>query len=206
MERLRADDPTAVARAAQILASGGVVLYPTDTLYGLGADAFSDEAVAKIYEIKGREQKKPIHAIVDSIGTVGRFALVNDAGNVLAEKFWPGALTLIFSKRENIEGGIARDIPTIGFRIPDNQFCLDVATLFGKPFTATSANKSTQQPQRSIENILLQVGLEARLIDLIIDAGELPERSPSSVVDVASGRAVLLREGAISAPELGITS
>lgn len=139
---MRADDLAAPARAAQILASGGVILYPTDTLYGLGADALSDEAVAKIKRIKGRNEQKPIHAVVADMAMAERYAGVNNVARSLAQKFLPGPLTLILKKKEGIETGIARDMSTFGIRIPDNVFCLDLAREFGKPFTTTSANAS----------------------------------------------------------------
>ena len=219
MEVMRLSDTNQgvlVARAVAVLRAGGVVLYPTDTLYGLGGDALSDAAVAKIYAIKGREEKKPIHAIASDMEMVSRYAELNDAGKALAEKFWPGALTLIFEKsaqgrsasggkRHTVDTGIARDINTIGFRIPDNEFCIALTREFGAPITATSANISDMVPQQSVEKILAQLGLPAQAgdaasyIDLIIDAGELPERAPSTVVDVSGRVPVILREGAIPA-------
>ena len=202
MERMRADDLAAPARAAQILASGGVILYPTDTLYGLGADALSDEAVAKIKRIKGRNEQKPIHAVVADMAMAERYAGVNNVARSLAQKFLPGPLTLILKKKEGIETGIARDMSTFGIRIPDNVFCLDLAREFGKPFTTTSANASGVSPKRTIDDIIEQLGDHAQMIDLAIDAGELSERLPSTIVDVSDGTAIILREGAISAKDI----
>ena len=198
-------------RAAEVLRAGGVVLYPTDTLYGLGADALSDAAVAKIYAIKVREEKKPIHAIAADIEMVSRYAQLSDIGAVLAKNFWPGALTLLFKKKQGVDSGIAKDIETIGFRIPDNEFCIALAREFGGPITATSANRSGEQPQRNIEAILKQLAAgsysnvlqkTAIGIDLIVDAGELPARMPSTVVDVSADKPMILREGAIPASEI----
>lgn len=197
METISATDPTAVAKAAEVLAKGGVILYPTDTLYGLGADALSDEAVAKVRQIKGRDEGKPIHAIISSLEMAIEYAEVNDSARKLAEKFLPGPLTLILKKKAGVETGIAKGIDTFGIRIPDNQFCLDVARAFGKPFTTTSANTSGEATGRSVLEILAQLGGRAQLIDLVIDAGELPERQPSTVADVSSGQIKILREGAI---------
>ena len=201
MERIRADDPTAAARAAQIMASGGVVLYPTDTVYGLGADALSDEAVAKIYAIKGRDEKKPIHAIVADMTMAERYGEVNDLALKLAKTFLPGPLTLILKKKEGIETGIARGIGTFGIRIPGNTFCVELAHAFGHPYTTTSANVSGVAPGRSVDDIIDQFEERAKLIDLAIDAGKLPQLKPSTIVDVSGDRMVILREGAIAAQD-----
>jgi L-threonylcarbamoyladenylate synthase len=202
MERILATDPTAPAKAAQILAFGGVILYPTDTLYGLGADALSDEAVAKVYAIKGRDEKKPIHCIVADMEMAMRFGEVNELAGKLASKFLPGPLTLILKKKPEIGTGIARGQTTIGIRIPDNEFCRMLAGGCNKPFTTTSANMAGEKPGRSVSGILDQLGESASTIDLVIDAGELSERLASTVVDVSSGEIVILREGAIPSSDI----
>jgi L-threonylcarbamoyladenylate synthase len=191
----------AAKRAADVLRLGGVILYPTDTLYGLGADAFSDEAVAKVYAIKGREEGKPMHAVFADTTMAGKYAEVNDIGQKLAEKFLPGALTLVLKKLPGIDNGIARDMSTIGIRIPDDQFCLELARNFG-PFTATSANKSGAPSARRADEILTQLGESASRIDLVIDAGEIPARAATTVVDVSAGSIRIIREGAIPSSEI----
>ncbi|OGG69423.1 threonylcarbamoyl-AMP synthase [Candidatus Kaiserbacteria bacterium RIFCSPHIGHO2_12_FULL_53_13] len=209
-----------VEKASEILHIGGVILYPTDTLYGLGVDALSDAAVAKVYALKGRDERKPIHCIVTNMDMVSEYAKVDDVERRLAARFLPGPLTLILKKREGIETGIARGIDTIGIRIPDYPFCLALAKKFGKPITTTSANRSGQKTGRNVKEILEQLSggdayaslLPARRslgaggqktaienIDLVIDAGELPGRLPSTVVDVSGDRPLILREGAIPA-------
>ena len=217
MELCRLDNAEAidgcVAKANTILRAGGVILYPTDTLYGLGADALSDEAVDKIYAIKGRDERKTIHAIVADIAMMEKYAEVSDMANMLIKEFLPGPLTLILKKREGVDTGIGRGITTIGIRIPNNPFCLALAKNFGKPITATSANISGQKPERDTKAILEQLlsgnpytsllqKTSIRNIDFVIDAGELPESQPSTVVDVSGREPVILREGAISASEI----
>lgn len=202
MERLSVDDPSAPARAAQIMAAGGVILYPTDTLYGLGADALSDAAVAKIYSIKERDEKKPMHAVVADMAMAEQYGVMNGTAIHLAEKFLPGPLTLILKKKEGIDTGIARGIDTFGIRIPDNKFCLELAREFGKPFTTTSANASGLPSLRAVDEIIEQLGDRTTMIDLVIDAGELPERLPSTIVDVSGDTVAILREGAIAAKDI----
>ncbi len=194
--------PQAICKAAEVLRAGGIVLYPTDTLYGLGADALSDEAVAKIQAIKGRDDKKPIHAIVADMEMARRYAEVNEVAEHLAEKFLPGPLSLILKKKKGIDSGIGKGIDTFGIRIPDNRFCLDLVRAFGKPITTTSANLAGEEPRRSAQDILAQLGEKTEYIDLAIAVGELPERLPSTVVDVSSGEIKVLREGAIEAKKL----
>ncbi|MDR3571885.1 MAG: L-threonylcarbamoyladenylate synthase [Candidatus Pacebacteria bacterium] len=189
------------AKAATVLESGGVILYPTDTLYGLGADAFSDEAVAKLYAIKGRDENKPIHCVVLDIEMAQTYTQLNDHARKLADRFLPGPLTLVLKKQSNIESGIARRIETIGIRIPKNSFCLELAKEFG-PYTTTSANIAGAENQRSVDSIIAQLGERASMIDLVIDAGELPPRQPSTVVDVSSGEIKILRAGAILPEEI----
>lgn len=192
----------AVSKAAEVLRSDGVILYPTDTLYGLGAHAFSDEAVDKIYEIKGRDEKKLIHCIVADITMAEEYAEVTDDAKLLFERLLPGGLTLILKKREGVSGGIARNIDTIGIRIPNSDFCIQLARAFERPFTATSANVASLPPQRSVDAILEQLGEAAVNIDLVIDAGELPESTPSTVVDLSGEEPAILRDGVIPAADV----
>lgn len=191
--------PESVQKAAAILEAGGVILYPTDTLYGLGADALSDEAVAKIYAIKGRDEKKPIHAIVADADMANRYGEVHEKAFALMCAYMPGPLSLVLKKRPSVDTGIGKGIDTFCIRIPDNRFCLDLAHAFGRPYTTTSANCAGMEPARDVASILKQLGEKAGMIDLVIDAGELPLKAPSTVVDVSSGEVQVLREGAIPA-------
>ncbi|MDO8575888.1 MAG: L-threonylcarbamoyladenylate synthase, partial [bacterium] len=214
MEVIRLDETnlvSSVARAAAVLRAGGVILYPTDTLYGLGADALSDDAVAKIYAVKGREEKKPVHAIVSGLDMAAQYAELTDDVRLLAERLPQGQVTFILKKKAGFDSGIVKGIATFGFRIPDSEFCIALVRESGKPITATSANVSGQKPERSTDAILEQlmgnqhsnVLQNVRTsIDVVIDAGELPERLPSTVVDFSGAEPVILREGAISAAEV----
>lgn len=190
--RLSDDFDTAVKRAAEVLRQGGAIIYPTDTLYGLGVDALSDAAVENLYALKGREAGKPTHCIVADLAMAKEYAEVNDAARKVAEKFLPGALTLILKKKPGIAGGITRGMETIGIRIPDNQFCIKLARSLGRPFTATSANRAGVEPESEFEKVLASVKA-----DLAIDAGPLPLSKPSTIVNLVSGYPTILREGVI---------
>ncbi len=204
METIRLKDSvleSAVEKAAETLRAGGVILYPTDTLYGLGADAFSDEAVATVYAIKGRDEKKPIHCVITDLAMAERYAEVNLFARKLAEEFLPGPLTLILKKKEGVEGGVATRMSTIGFRIPRNDFCIALAREYGRPYTTTSANRAGRDPERSIDRIREQLG-DSSQINLAIDAGELPTSIPSTVVDVSGEEPVIVREGSIPVADI----
>lgn len=197
VHKLAADNMEAeAAHASDVLSAGGVILYPTDTLYGLGAEAFSDAAVGKVREIKMRDDR-PMHVIVADIEMASEYGEINETACTLANAFLPGALTLIVPKKNGITGGIARAIDTIGFRIPDNAFCLAVARAYGRPFTATSANVNGRVPERSCAGVAGQLAQGVRLIDAAFDAGELPQSLPSTVVDISDGSVRIVREGAI---------
>lgn len=196
------DVAKAAARAAEILRRGGIILYPTDTLYGLGADALSDAPVDAVYAIKGREPGKPTHCIVSDLAMASEYAEVNDAARKLADAFLPGPLTLILKKKEGVAAGIGRGMDTMGFRIPASAFCMELARAFGGPITTPSANLAGAEPQLSIDAILAQFGETASHIDLVIDAGSVTQTKPSTVVNVASGTPVILREGATPASDI----
>jgi L-threonylcarbamoyladenylate synthase len=188
------------ARAAAVLRAGGVVLYPTDTLYGLGADALSDDAVGKIFAVKGRDEGKPMHAIVSDIEMAAIYGDMTDVVRPLASNLPPGQITFVVTKKQGMNSGISKDISTFGFRIPDDTFCLEMLRAFRGPITATSANSAGMVPQRNVGAILEQIGETG--IDLVVDGGELPPRKPSSVVNVAGGKVTVLREGAVSRAQI----
>ncbi len=210
MEIIRLTDSNreeAAHDAAEVLSAGGVVLYPTDTVYGLGVESFQTPAVDKLYSIKDRDPAKPIHSIVQSVEIMEMFAVVSQEAHTLARDFLPGPLTIILKKKPEFTSGIARGIETIGFRIPDHPFCLALAQKFPHPFTTTSANLAGMETMRTVGDILDQLGPAETDIDLVIDAGELPSREPSTVVDLShlgqeNGHPAILREGAIPTSEI----
>jgi L-threonylcarbamoyladenylate synthase len=188
----------AAEKAAAVVDRGGVVLYPTETLYGLGADALSDGAVKKLYAIKGRAEGKPIHALVADEAMAGRFGEITDDARRLMEGIQE-PLSIIVAKKDGNAGGIMRGIGTFGFRVASHPFCVAFVRAFGGPITTTSANRAGTLPYRSVPEILEQLGNGAGGIDLIVDAGELPPREASSIVDLSSGEPEILREGGVSA-------
>ncbi len=191
-----------VQKAAAVLRGGGVILYPTDTLYGLGVDSLDRRALGKLFAIKRRDKDKPVHSMVSDIDAAAPYAVVTPLAYKLADTFLPGPLTLLLQKGESVPAWAVSGRDMFGIRVSANAFCLALADLFGTPYSATSANKAGDTPQRSPEAILAQLGGAANHIDLIVDAGELPASPPSTVIDARGQRPIIVREGVIAMADI----
>ena len=169
-------------RAAEVLNRGGVAVIPTDTVYGLAARPDFEEAVDRLYTIKGREAKKPIALLASDVEAIGRFGYpIEGKARELAEKYWPGALTMVIGAE--------------GFRIPDHAGTRELIAACGGVLRVTSANLSGRRPATDAPQALKDVGLSA---DYVVDDGVSPGGVPSTVVRVAAdGSIEVLREGAI---------
>ena len=185
-----------------ILNGGGILLYPTDTLYGLGVDALNVEALKKLRALKGREEGKPISIVVADMKMVEEYAEVTPLARKLAEAFLPGKITLILNAKDILPAELTAGTGSVGVRIPNNILCLNLARQLGRPYTATSANVSDMDPKSTVSGILAQFGAEAGMIDRVIDVGELLESLPSTVVDVRGNAPHVVREGAISKEDI----
>jgi len=190
-EIIKSRNKKAIVFASAFLKKGGLVIYPTETCYGLGADATNLRAVRKIIRVKGRKSSKFIPIIISDMKMAERYIVLNNDIKKLMRKFMPCPLTLV-AKKKNMPRILAKKIIG-GFRIPSNKFALGLVKKFGKPVTATSANISNNKPIYEIKEIK-RVFLGR--VDLIIDAGSLPRKRPSTVFDV-SGRKII-RKGRIS--------
>ncbi len=194
----RPDDHT-VNRAVEILRRGGLVVYPTETLYGIGADATNPAALARIAGVKARTTPKPILVIVDSVAMMSPFVReIPAVAKLMIERLWPGPLTLVFKATERVPVQLSQGTGTIGIRISPSQLCLKLLSRLGVPLTSTSANISGAEPSRTLSGV--QNDLAG--IDLFLDAGQLPESQPSTVVDVSGDIPRVVRQGAISINEL----
>lgn len=185
----------AVERAARVIASGGLLVYPTETVYGIGADARNADALSRIPVVKGRDEKKPILVLIGSGEAVREFAAnVPDVAEVLMRAFWPGPLTLVFRARGDVPELLTAGTGTVGLRYSPNAFCRELIQRSGRPITSTSANRTGERTPATIEEIARQLG---EGIDLYVDAGPLGDALPSTVVDVSGPAPRLIREGAI---------
>lgn len=178
-----------------ILRRGGVIAFPTDTAYGLGVDPFNEAAIDRIFAIKGRVETKPILLLVNSIQMTESVSQPNSTFYKVVRKFWPGPLTVIVKATDAIPVKLTAGTKTIGVRWPAAELASSLVTRFGKPITATSANRSTMQAAVTAQEVRFQLG---ESIDALIDGGRLPVRGGSSLLDLTSDPPVLLREGPIS--------
>lgn len=194
------DDEILLNKAIRILKSGGVIIYPTETVYGLGADATNRLAVNNIFEIKKRDKFKPLLVAFSNIEMVKKYVWWNKYADILAKKYLPGPLSLILSVKDNsIDENIYQDGIKIGIRIPKNDFVLKLINNFNKPITSTSANISGEKSPIKVEDISEEVKSK---VDLIVDKGECEIKIPSTIVDISSYPPRLIREGAIKFEEI----
>ena len=176
-----------------------MIAFPTDTVYGLGADAFNSAAVDRVYAIKKRPGQRQFPLLVaDMDRMTGLAQTIPDIGWFMAKRFWPGALTLVLSKRNSLCESLSPG-PTIALRVPDHPICLALIDGLGSPLVGTSANISGRPPALTAGEVREQLGGE---IDLIIDGGRSPGGKESTVVDVTGDKPVILREGAIPSAEI----
>lgn len=180
--------------------SGGLIIYPTDTAYGLGANALDEIAVKKVYDVKGRDFSKPTHVVVSDWKMTNQLTFTNKAAKLLYEEFLPGPLTIVLLKKKIVPDILTAGLPTIGVRIPHNLITQSLNRLINFPYTTPSANKSGGKTPYSIEEVTKELELEK--IDLILDAGKLPAVLPSTMVDLSVSPPKLFREGQIKKVEL----
>jgi L-threonylcarbamoyladenylate synthase len=189
-----------VDRAIEILKSGGIVAFPTDTVYGLGGDALNTEVAERIYRVKQRPRSLPlpvlladltqVAAVVDSVPGIARF---------LMKRFWPGGLTLVLPKAASIPEIVSAGSDKIAIRIPNHSVPLALIHGLGAPITGTSANISDKPSPLTVKEVEQQLGSD---VDLIIDMGRCPGGLESTVVDVTGETPVILRQGIIPEDEI----
>ena len=195
------DSQTARAEAARIIANGGLIAFRTDTFYGIGADPLNAAAVAKIRELKGREENKPILLLISSMDQLERFvADQSGAFRIIASQHWPAPLTLIGSARPELPVALTAGTNTIGVRLADDENVRALVGVCGGALTATSANLSGKPPARTAREV---EDYFPEGIDLIIDGGDVTVTEPSTVLDLSEAEPRLVREGAISRAALG---
>jgi L-threonylcarbamoyladenylate synthase len=179
----------------QIISKGGVVVFPTSTLYGLGADARNPKAVGRIYQLKGREFNKPILVLVKDSAELHKIVRdVPPTASTLIKAFWPGGLTIVFRAKETLPAILTAHTGKIGVRIPKHPVAHALVRAFNGALTGTSANVSGDPGCSSISELDNQVTGQ---VDGILDAGPLMGGRGSTVVDVTTEVPVILREGAI---------
>ena len=194
-------DAAAILQAARTLSNGGLVAFPTETVYGLGADATNATAIARLYAAKGRPSFNPLIAHVTSAAAARLLAVFDTAAEKLAAKFWPGPLTLVLRKRPDcpVAELATAGLDTIAVRVPDHPVAREILHAFGRPIVAPSANRSGHVSPTTAAHVLAD--MRGR-IDLIIDDGPTPVGVESTIVACLDGRVLLLRPGGLPRVEI----
>ncbi len=194
-------DTKVVDEAAKVLKNGGLIVYPTDTAYGLGVNALDEKAVGRLYQIKGRDFSKPTHVIVRDWRMIEKLTFTNYFARKLFDAFLPGPLTIILKKKAIVPDILTANLPTLGIRIPDSKFTYKLSNRVDFPYTTPSANKSGGETPYSTYDVGKELDMEK--IDLVINSGLLPKVAPSTIIDLTNPFSLrILREGPIAKSKL----
>ncbi|HZP26504.1 MAG TPA: L-threonylcarbamoyladenylate synthase [Dehalococcoidia bacterium] len=195
MKTVAASDPECIDQALAVLCQGGLVAYPTDTIYGLGALATDDAAVRCLFAVKGRELDKALPLLLADAVQAEASAEMTPLARELMAAFWPGALTIVLRRRTEFRSLALAGGDTIALRVPDQPLVRELIRRFGAPLTGTSANRSGGASPLTADEVARQLADE---IDLLIDGGPCPGGVESTVVDATGAVPRLLRKGALA--------
>lgn len=187
-------------RVVQILSDGGIAIFPTETVYGIGANAYNEESVRRIYEVKNRPGEKPLSIMVSGIDEISKYAIIeNDVERKIINSFMPGAITIILKKKQGLFDYISSGKDTIGIRIPDNKIILEILNKLKLPIVAPSANISGMPSGVSLEDI--KKDFDGK-VNVCINGGKAKLGESSTIVQVINGKPVILRQGKITLEEI----
>jgi len=186
-----------VSNAIKALKTGNLIVYPTDTLYALGADIFNDDAVKRVFKVKKRPSSNPLSVAVANFDVITKIAYTNDVVKKVVERFLPGPLTIILQKKDSVSNVITSGLDKIAVRIPKNDIALDLLSAFG-PLTVTSANIHGEKTPYVIKEIMMQFSTN---ISVYLDDGRL-DAKPSTIVDLTSEKPTIVRKGSITREEI----
>ena len=191
---------TQMVKIKRVLNLGGVMAFPTDTFYGLGATVFNRKAVSRIFKIKQRPKDKPLLTLVASAYQANSMALeITPTAEILIEKLWPGPLTILFSAHPHLPSQLTANTGKIGVRQPGSEMVRKLLSGIGFPITATSANISGTENVTTAKEVEETLGSQ---IDLIVDGGAAPGGKESTILDVTLSPSLLVREGAVTREEI----
>jgi L-threonylcarbamoyladenylate synthase len=199
---LNKDYAEAINRAVFILQEGGVIVYPTDTLYGLGANALDPKAVKKVFDIKRRTLSKPLPIIARDMRWVRELAFISPRNEKILTELWPGKFTAILPQKEIIPDIVTSGTKTVGVRIADFPFLDMLLGKFGYPLTSTSANIANEEASQDIDVIIRSFRDAKDRPDAILDVGVLPPSGPSTILDLTADKPRILRIGASKPDQL----
>ncbi len=189
-------DSRLIESAVEALRIGGLVAYPTDTLYGIGADALNEAAVERVFEAKGRPQGMPLPLLIGEQEQLSMLTeVVSDIAWKLAEAFWPGGLTLVIPVGHGVPALVTARGWKVAVRLPDHPIPRELARQLGRPITGTSANRSGGPEPTTAEEVRKQLG---NAVDMVLEGGPNPTGRSSTVVDITGEHPRVLRQGAVS--------
>lgn len=189
-----------IKKISEIIKLGGIAILPTDTVYGIVADAENENAVKKIYEIKKREPANPVNILVSNKNMIKQVTKqITHNEEKIIDNFFPGALTIIFEKNEKISQTITANKNTVGIRMPDNKMLLDLITYIGKPIVATSCNMANKPVLQDMQEIQREFKDK---VECIVDGGNNINGTPSTIIQIEKNELKVLRKGPISKQEL----
>lgn len=191
----RKPGPEAISLASEAVKRGGVIVYPTDTVYGLGANALNPEAALKVFVIKNRPLDQGMPVAVSGIGMAEELAIVTEEARRLMERFWPGALTILLKKKPVVPPTVTGGGEKIGLRAPNHAVPLSIIRASRLPLIATSANRHGRPNPTTAEEASRQLG---EMVDLVIDGGRSEAPVPSTVIDITLELPSIVRDGPVS--------
>ena len=198
IDTLPINDPGSLVRANEIIQEGGLIAFPTDTVYGIGVSAFNEKAIEKIYQVKGRSKLKAIPILISDAEQLDQITTnISPTTSQIVDELWPGALTLILPIHLELPGNLSSG-KTIGVRVPDHDLVRELLRMTG-PLAATSANLSGKPSALTAEEGQVQLG---ERIDLILDGGKVPGGMASTVLDCSGDEPRILREGPVPWEEI----
>ncbi|MBW2145542.1 MAG: threonylcarbamoyl-AMP synthase [Deltaproteobacteria bacterium] len=194
------DPDVGVEKAARAIRAGGLVAYPTETFYGLGADIFSPESLEKVFLVKGRDHSKPLMVCVDHPHSLDRLvnSVPKDAA-VLIDRFWPGPLTLLLPARRGLHPALTGGKERVGVRVPGHPVARNLAARTGNPITATSANRSNKPGLVQWEHVVEELGWD---VDMVLAWSEILPGVGSTIIDLCESEPLLIRTGIVSPEEI----
>lgn len=187
-----------IKKAAQLLLSGKLIIYPTETSYGIGADINNEYAIKEVFRIKDRNFSNPLPVAVKDFSMAQKLARFSPLAQILWQNFLPGPLTLVLPKKKSVSDLVTAGQKTVGLRSPNHPVAYLLSQQCQIPYTTTSANLSGQPSTYSVEEIKKQLGEKINKIALVLDAGQLPPTPPSTVIQISNRKIKILRMGPVS--------
>lgn len=192
---------TSIKTSARMIRDGGVVAFPTETSYGLGASIYHSEALKTIYDLKDRPQEKPLLVLISRLEDLKKVTRrIPDEAKVMMERFWPGPLTILFDALPELDNRLKNPHGKIAVRLTSHPMARELIEASGIPITGTSANPSGAPPARSPQEVLSN--LKSVLLAYVLDGGILPSSPPSTIVDPSTSPPTVLRKGAIKTEDI----